>query len=838
MNSENTRRAEIIQSCQALFAPGQVAEVRILGIQGSKGYRFNASGWFNEWDKLADCALKYEQRMPTGIYVTINPVKPACLARASNRIVEGQRETTCDRDIMERHWIPIDLDPIRPSGVSASQQELEDARISAIAIISELEDKYGFTKSLRAASGNGIHLLYRIDVPNDDKMQILIRSFLLSARERFSTATVVVDTSLFNPSRILKLWGTATRKGEHTEERPHRLSKLWTPTQFLDVQPVHLDVIRQFVAENTPAELKRSAIKTKSAVLSGEFKGAILFDLDEFIRDNHIAIKHAKVFDGTGTVYVLEHCLFDNSHVKTSACLGRAPSGNIFYKCQHDTCSSRTWKDVKALYADATQAANRKISDDEEAAVTCWPIANAFVKELFTDDDLDKVSLRRHRESYYVYSCVSKCYEPRSNDWMKIMLTRWLGENGLRATTRMVIDVQNCVNAMVAVPEYVELPVFSWFVSETNSVSTDTKRRNCIALANGILDIERVISGDTFEDCLLPSTSDWLSPVALPFSFPTSSEQYECPNWFNFLAEVLGSDAERIAITQEMFGYCFFQDTRFERFFILHGRGNNGKSTVLDVLLKLLGRGNVTSLSLEQVCDMRLRAELYLKVANICSDLPEIDKVEEGLLKRITSGEAIVADRKYKDPIRFSPFAKLIFSTNTLPRFADVTFGVWRRMIVIPFNYTVPPEDVDVHLGKKLEHELPGIFTWALEGASRLNAQNGFSASQVCEYANRTYRMSCFPVLTFMEECTEPRGKIHVGTLWEAYRRWCNASGLSKPKPVHAFLHDVLDFYPNVEHQRVSSKMAIAIELFGLQLRPDLDITTLGRVAAPDQQYW
>ena len=834
-------KAALTATCRALFPPGQVTELRVLDIPGRSGFRFNAAGWFDSPDMLVNAAIHYHKMNPNGIYVTINAVHSACLARTGNKMEERRRDTTSDRDIIRRHWLPIDLDPVRPSGVSTTNEELKHALDAAAAVARDLETARKFPSGLRAHSSNGVHLLYRIDLPNDDVSREIVKGCLAALAKQFDSPEIKVDTGLFNAARILKFWGTATRKGKHTPDRPHRLSKLWTARNFADVgivTPTQLrDLAGQPAARPRKSRPKKGKTVAKAAAESQasradsrEFK----FDLDAWIERHGIRVIRTEPFDGSGVRYILEHCLFDDSHVGTSAILGRAPSGAIFYRCQHQSCSGRDWSDAKALFSDSGPQVPGKApegpktpsseSGDAEDESSPWEVANRFIDEEFADDDLGRVTLRRHRETFYRYNPKRHVYAELSADALRVMITRWLGEAGLRNTTRAVLDVMNGVASVITGPDELEMPFRCPYVVETRCVSGDRQVRNWLTLKNGILDVDRAIAGDQFKDCLSNHTSDWLSTTALNFEFPVTKEAGRHDHWLRFLAEVLQDDQDRVAVIQEMFGYCFFRSTKLEKFFILQGNGCNGKSTILALLEMLLGSENVSTLSMDQLADARLRYHLYGATANICSDLPEMDRVEEGLLKRVTSGEAIVCDRKYKASVQFVPTVKLIFSTNPLPRFGDTSLGIWRRMLLVPFEYVVPPDKIDVDLKKQLTAELPGILLWALEGAARLHQNERFTFSAKCQQANASHRATCFPVYAFLHECTEQTGIVKTRDLWAVYRRWCKAFGLTKPKPMHTFVRDVIGFMPSIQFPRVKHGMAGEIELAGLSLRPGLDI--------------
>lgn len=829
---------EVLTTCRALFAPHQVAELRVLEIPGTKGYKFNAAGWFNDFAALATTATDYSRRNPGGIYVTINPLHAACLARATNRVIERQKETSADRDVLGRHWLLIDLDAVRPvKGISASDAELVLVRQTAVALAGFLENTLKFPPGLRAFSGNGIHLLYRVNLPNDDASRDLIKACLAALDAKFTNEHVIVDRSVYNAARIMKLWGTITRKGEHTSERPHRQSRLWTPREFSSIEiitPEQLAELAELAGwagnkPTTPAAAKQKKAGVRTAAPEKETKtrkgrkgvtpDEYQFDLDAWIQRHGIHVARSEPWDGTGVRHILAHCLFDESHVRTSAVLGRAPTGAIFYKCQHESCADKGWKEAKALFDHDASATPDEALAKQELAESPWALATAFIQEEYTNDDLGRVTLRRHRETFYSYKPSTWSYQAMTTDKMRVQITRWLGENGYKSTSRAVNDVLNAVASAVTVPEEIEMPFRSPIDPETGCAQADPVERNWVTLRNGILDIDAAIAGKPLAECLMNHTAEWFSTTVLPFNFPVTDLEATCDRWLEFLNQVLEGDAERIAVIQDMFGYCFWRGTELESFFILYGRGRNGKSTVLEVLQKLLGSENVSNLSLDQIADPIMAVDLYQKAANICSDLPPIERVSEGLLNRITSGEPITVRRLYKGALRFRPRCKLIFSTNILPRFVDTSLGVWRRMVVVPFNWVVPDTNIDTRLRSKLEAELPGILVWALEGAARLAAKRAFSQSQVCAAAHREYRLSCFPIFTFLEECVQEGGRVGAKTLWITYRDWCHDCGLQKPKPLHPFIKDVLAFYPSVRVPRVRFQLAAEIELHGISLR-------------------
>jgi hypothetical protein len=209
----------IKQTLLSLLEPGQVVELRCLNtVKGT------ISGYFDDFDKLAKVIVELNDQVPA-VYITLNPVNPALLARSANHLTPFAKQTTSDIDIIKRRWLPIDFDPVRPAGISSTNEEHEAAIQRARDARTWLSGM-GFPNGILADSGNGSHLLHRIDAANDDAARILIEGTLRALNEKFSDNKVKVDLTTFNAARIWKCYGTTAKKGDSTKERPHRLARI------------------------------------------------------------------------------------------------------------------------------------------------------------------------------------------------------------------------------------------------------------------------------------------------------------------------------------------------------------------------------------------------------------------------------------------------------------------------------------------------------------------------------------------------------------------------------------------------------------------------------------
>ncbi len=219
---------------QVFVNPGEVVEVRIIKAQGKSRSWGNdwakgtVSGYFDDFQSFLEAVKPADDANHGGIYFTLQVIDPRLIGRAFNRL-KPSNLTTSDHNVQAFRWLPIDLDPVRPAGISSSDSELEASMKLREEVAGWIVSNMGFPKPIKAMSGNGAHLLFRLsDMPVNNETQSFIRDTLNGLAERFSNDQVTVDTSVFNPARIWKLYGTKARKGDHVpasrhrEERPHR----------------------------------------------------------------------------------------------------------------------------------------------------------------------------------------------------------------------------------------------------------------------------------------------------------------------------------------------------------------------------------------------------------------------------------------------------------------------------------------------------------------------------------------------------------------------------------------------------------------------------------------
>ncbi len=342
--------AEISRALALLIAPGQVTELRGLdAVESSWRKPHTVSGYFVDPLKLTRAAAGIAQAK--GIYIVVNPIDTALLARAANRVRGANSgEATGDKDILSRHWLLIDADPVRPSGISATAEEHECA-LSRIRAIRDFLAGKGWPAPIMADSGNGGHLLYRIGLPNNELAKQLIECCLRELGKRFDDAQVKIDQTVSNAARIWKLYGTVSRKGDHVPDRPHRLSRIIeSPANcFADLQVVPVELLDRLAGSSHTGAESNTGSDSRNAK-EGNDDGnsdAAGFNLADWIKNHLPEAAGPETWDGTGRKWVLPVCPFDPSHTSGSACIVERSGGKIGFKCHHNSCRGKNWRQLR-----------------------------------------------------------------------------------------------------------------------------------------------------------------------------------------------------------------------------------------------------------------------------------------------------------------------------------------------------------------------------------------------------------------------------------------------------------------------------------------------------------
>ena len=266
------------------------------------------------------------------------------------------------------------------------------------------------------------------------------------------------------------------------------------------------------------------------------------------------------------------------------------------------------------------------------------------------------------------------------------------------------------------------------------------KDPNILNLKNGLLNIE---TGKFTEH-----TPKYLSRVQIPVNYDPKAR---CPRIARFLSQVLRPQDIHTAL--KVLGYCLYRSSKFGKAVLCYGDGDNGKSVMLELHSYLLGKENVSNVSLQQLDDNRFAAaELQGKLANICADLKAEKLSDTGNFKMLVTGDTIQVERKNGHPFKLKNTAKLIYSANRIPESSDQSYAYYRRWLIFPYERTFQGEEKDPNLIDKLTtpEELSGLLNLALISLRQLIKDNGFINVQDIESIREEYNQNSNSIEKFL----------------------------------------------------------------------------------------
>ena len=282
----------------------------------------------------------------------------------------------------------------------------------------------------------------------------------------------------------------------------------------------------------------------------------------------------------------------------------------------------------------------------------------------------------------------------------------------------------------------------------------------------------------------------------------------------DFIEKLTLGDNELKSVIQEIMGYVLTHRVDAQKFFIFWSAGSSGKSTLCDVLIWLVGQDNLSSVSLGAfgaVSDKFARSQIEGKLLNIATE-NETKKVKTALLKQVVSGDFIQIERKGKNPYNYKPYVKCVFAVNNLPQFCDDSYGMLRRLLIIPFHavFTDKPNPENKNEFKRipnfqerLKPELAGIFKFATEGYKRLRDNNFvFTRSKLVDEIMDTYTKQYNPVWAFVQECLikSKDSKMYKNDLYNKFKEWCEDNDLSNPfNNIRGFLTEAKKQFSQLE---------------------------------------
>ena len=751
---------DILRFVELLWRPGDVREVRI---PKYNKYGHTASGYFDSPESLAESAAKWDGK--ANLYFTLNPVNPALMARASNRIADKAETTSADVDVIRRRSLFIDIDPDRPSGISSTEDERQAARLVLDEVVSFLDNK-DWPQPIVAMSGNGWYLLYPISLPNDPSSLELVQGVLVSLATRFNNEAVHIDTTVCNAARLAGLIGSMKVKGDFLTDRPHRRSQLESVPQQLAV--ISEELLAELAAEQSQPEAN---LPKDGSIFNGSTPL-----LEELLQSRHIEYR-TQPLDGNGvTWYHVEKCPFhyDECHPFECGVGQKLPDGPYAGKCFHAETELRGWQEWKVALGLTFSKNGQSLNPKDKNGP--FPLTDAGNAELFAA----------------LYGHILR-FDHARNRWLIWEEHRWapdsdgevrrLAKKAARVRYRTALDIEDLdlrgktASSAVRSESRQRLDACLALARSEHPIADSGMTWDpdpyLLGVANGVVDLRTGMIRSGHPDDRLT--------MQVPVQYHVKAE---CPRWQQFLHQVFQRDGELIGFVQRALGYSLTGSVREQVLFLCYGTGSNGKSVFLDMLRNVLGdyAMNIPFTVLE----LQQRPSLTNDLASMAgrrlvtsSETNESTRLNEARIKALTGGDPITARFLYSESFTYEPVAKFWLAVNHLPRVRDDSYGFWRRVRVLPFNEQFTGDDADKGLPFKLLEELPGILNWGVQGALNWRLV-GLAPPSAVMTATQAYRKDNDELDGFVADCCVVADGVRAepGHLFSEYQRWSKEQGI------------------------------------------------------------
>jgi putative DNA primase/helicase len=427
-----------------------------------------------------------------------------------------------------------------------------------------------------------------------------------------------------------------------------------------------------------------------------------------------------------------------------------------------------------AKYRKLLQLAIQEGLIDKESLELTTVNPNLIAKDILTqytfivDEETDKL---------YFYDNKAGIYSDKTKRLIKREIARYLDENS-RAS--YYVDVEDYIRYTAPIVEMNKTPP------------------ELIAVKNGVLN---VLTRE-LEDF----SPNYYITTKIPVKYDAAAD---CPRIKKFLSEVLPEEHKQ-KLAQEHPGYCLYRKILWPYALMCIGKGANGKSVYLYLNTRLLGKDNVTTQTIQNLCYDRFSvAELHNKLANFSADLPSTELEHTGRFREIAAGDRQTGCYKFQNPFYFEPYAKLGFSCNETPPIppSEDNDAYFRRWILLKFEKQFTGKNDNKNLKDEITtpEELSGYLNYVLEGLDRIMKQGDFSLHMTPEETRKFYIQTSNNAQAYIENeitVTDSEGDIIFNdVLFREYVTYCHKNGL-KPKRKAEFVTAMGDFCTGAEKFR------------------------------------
>lgn len=284
-----------------------------------------------------------------------------------------------------------------------------------------------------------------------------------------------------------------------------------------------------------------------------------------------------------------------------------------------------------------------------------------------------------------------------------------------------------------------------------------------VNVANGVVNIK---TGE-----FLPFNLNYYHRIKIPHNYVPNAE---CPKIHKFIVDVVGKEQARFIY--ELIGYCLIKNYDLRKIVIFYGKGKNGKSKMISLIEIILGKANVSNVSLHDLQTHKFAtAELDGKSANTFADIEggyfgSVDK-----LKALSGGDYMMVEHKNGKPYSMKNHAKIIASANELPTFKEKTDAIKDRFIILPFTKRFKEGNDNIINEIATKEELEGLLFHSIEAIRHVFETGQFSITTKIERATNTWLEEMDNIRCFVQDCCviELDAFVINSDLYDAYKKYC-----------------------------------------------------------------
>jgi len=682
-----------------------------------------------------------------------------------------KRKAGKTEDIARIIGIPFDVDSENKDD-AATEEEKQKAKENAEKFMEWLRSQ-GYLEPYLDDSGNGYHIVQRVDIPvkHHSRLENQLRNYFKEVQK--ATPYMKLD-SIFDMTRILKVPGTLSLKGENTPERPHRTAKILSlGSKKLDLKLIkHIEEI-QFQYEESATQLIHGP-KTDKWFLTDKRTRHLKPCQKQFMRKGGtLGVPDAERNDETGLRMNFVRCLItvgftkkeivdifrlfeDFSEEKTTMEVERIIQEKTAkdWSCKaihkHSGCLGRKCRHYLGSieYSDITPETFCLFRENKEGHL----IFNGFNYPAIvkTIQQVYMFMSTSAKSDIWVYNEATGIWEDPGEEVIKQTCQVWLGKYFKSTCATEVVKQILFGNYMPNIFKDVQ-----------------RKNRNYIVMENGIYNLE-TDHLENFDPYLYAINK-------IPIKYDPKAT---CPEIEKFIGEI-AQPRDTIKL-EELPGYCLYKSYTIARIVLLEGKGANGKSTYLNMLNAFLGHENVSHVTIQQILEGGFKsAEMYGKLANVCGDLPNKPLKDTTMVKMLTGEDETTHEKKYRDPFDYYNYAKQVYATNEVPRSWDDTIAFHRRWLIVTFKniFEEGAEGTDINMIDKITtpEELSGLFNLAVKRLKTLFKRGKFDKEPSTAEKRRLYIKKSNPIHYFAEWFVEKNIEswISKGDLYDEYVALC-----------------------------------------------------------------